>query len=377
MGDLRARLVELVAPTAIGGEIAAGVTLVDASTELGLALAFEVGGRAVRVEVAPVEEGRPCVARSARLSFAYRVDGDGASLGRIAAELCATVASRARANEDAVLARIAHDAETRVDDSGARVRLVRVDRLLERAGPIGERYLTLSPYVGCVIGCRFCYAQERVASARRFEGLPDVAWGSFVDVRVNAPDVLARELRDAPPWAIKFCPIVSDPYQAIDARHELTARCLEVLARERAPRTVLVLTRSKLVERDAARIAALPRGYAGVSIPTIDDGVRRRFEPRAASIDERLAALRRLRSAGARTFAVVQPILPGSIHALADTIADVASSARIDVLHGVHGATEFDAQTASDAWQREGAEALAHALADRGVRVWPGELPPD
>jgi DNA repair photolyase len=377
MSDLRARIVELVAPTTIGDELSPGVRLVDASSELGLALSFEVGGRVVRVEIARVEEARPCVARTARFSFAYRVDGDGASLGRVAAEICERVAACARVHEDAVLARIAHDAAESRDESGARVRLVRVERLLERAGPIDERYLTLSPYVGCVIGCRFCYAQERVASARRFEGAPEVAWGSFVDVRINAPEVLARELADAPRWPIKFCPIVSDPYHAVEARYEVTARCLDVLAREQA-RTVLVLTRSKLIERDAARLATLPRGHAGMSIPTIDDDVRRRFEPRAASIAERLAVLRSLRATGVRTFAVVQPILPGAIDALADALADAVSSVRIDVLHGVHGARdEFDAEIASDAWQRERAESLARALTKRGVRIWPGELPPD
>ena len=54
-------------------------------------------------------------------------------------------------------------------------------------------------------------------------------WGSYVDVRVNLPDVLARELVDAPPWPIKFCPILSDPYQAVESRYEVTRSCLTVL----------------------------------------------------------------------------------------------------------------------------------------------------
>ncbi len=382
--DLRSRLIDLVAPIGIGDEIAPGVRLVDASTELGLRLSFALDGdRILHLEIAPIEEMRPCAAKSARLSFAYRADVDAAQIDeRVALSLCEAVAARARSHEEAVLAQIACDAaEARASSDGAtRVRLVEVDRLLERAGSSDERYLTISPYVGCLVGCRFCYAQEKVASVRRLEQLPDVAWGSFVDVRVNAADVLARELETAPPWPIKFCPIVSDPYHAVEARFKLTAKCLDVLAREATPRMVMLLTRARLIARDAARIAALPLGFAGMSIPTIDDDVRLHFEPRAASIAERLATLRTLRDAGARTFAVVQPILPGSIEALADALASVVSSVRIDVLHGVHGAaSEFAdptyAMTASDAWQRERARELTAALQARSVAVWPGELP--
>jgi DNA repair photolyase len=383
--DLRSHLLALVAPLAIGDAVLPGLRLIDVSFELGLRMTFETDdGRALHVEVAPLEERRPAAATSARLSFAYRADGDAAHVdGGLAAKLCAAIATRARANEDEVLARIARDAaEARAsDEGGARVRQVRVDRLLERAGALDERYFTLSPYVGCLVGCRFCYAQDRVASVRRLEQLTETPWGSYVDVRVNAAEVLARELTELPPWPIKFCPIVSDPYQAVEARFGITAQCLDVLAREPSPRTVLVLTRARAIVRDAARIAALPRGYAGMSIPTADEAVLHHFEPRGASAAERIDALRTLRDAGARTFVVVQPMLPGSVDALADAIAGVASSARIDVLHGVQGAaSDFaDAHYAfaqDDTWQRERAEQVATALRARGVALWKGELPP-
>jgi DNA repair photolyase len=200
-------------------------------------------------------------------------------------------------------------------------------------------------------------------------------------VRTNAPDVLARELEALQPKPIKFCPVVSDPYQAVERRERLTRRCLDTIARASKPWPVLVLTRSTLILDDVDRLAALPIAFAGVSMPTIDDEVRRHFEPRAASIDERLEVLRVLRSAGVRTLAIVQPILAGPLEPLADALAKAVESVSIDVLHGVAGA-EADfadpryAMTREEAWQRDAALRLSELLGERGVVVWTTELPP-
>ncbi len=142
-----------------------------------------------------------------------------------------------------------------------------------------------------------------------------------------------------------------------------------------------MLTRSRLAERDAELLASLPAAWVGASIPTFDDEVRRHFEPRAAPIADRFALLRTLRAAGVKTFAVVQPVLPGPVEAFADALAECVSSVSIDVLHGVQGAAADFADAsyrtaATDDWQRERAAALTAALARNGVTIWEGDLPP-
>lgn len=385
MNDLRAELLAVIAPLRIGDEVLPGVTLVEASTELGLRLTFTAGAHDVHVEVAPAAAGRPHAARSAALTFAYRAGEAGNEVDPVLGRaLCEAVAQLATRNEAAVLGRIGTRATMRPPGETMRVREVRVDRLLEIAGTPDRRYDTLSPYVGCLIGCRFCYAQSRLALGRELEGLPEVPWGSWVDVRVNAAEVLGRELAERPVRPIKLCPIVSDPYQAVETKHRITRACLEVLAADRraADRAVLVLTRSARVMEDAALLARIPNSYVGVSLPTADDEVRRHFEPRAASIDERLHALRILRDAGVRTFAMVQPLLPGSVEDLAGALAATVGSVRIDTLHGVESAGgDFAdpryAEAAHDDWQRERAQALAAALTTRNIPLWSTELPPD
>jgi DNA repair photolyase len=379
--DLHAELLQLLAPLQPGDEIARGVRFVGASAEVGLQLAFDLRGADVHVEVAPLGEGR-FAARSARFAFSYRCEGGRRPIDpRVGLALCQAVAVRAARNEDRVVERLAQQARE-AGPTATRVREVHVDRMLEPASHGADRFYKLSPYVGCLIGCRYCYAQAPVAVSRRLEMLPDAPWGSYVDVRVNAAEVLAAELAALPPLPIKFCPIVSDPYQAVEARYGVTRACLEAIRRAATPWPTLVLTRSKLVTRDADLFATLPRVWVGASIPTVDDGVRRHFEPRAASIPERIEALTALRAAGARTFAVVQPILPGPIEELATVLAAAVSSVTIDVLRGEELASvDFDdpryTPARADGWQRARAAELAAALAARGVPVWAGELPPE
>jgi len=379
--DLRAHLLDLLAPLRPGDELVPGARLLGVSTEVGFWLSFALPGGEVQVEVAPLGEAR-FAARSARFAVSYRSEGGRNPIDpRLGLALCRSVAERVARNEERVTESLARRARETPDDA-ARVREVRVESLLETASRGATRFFKLSPYAGCLIGCRYCYAQTPMTVLRRLEMLPEVPWGSYVDVRVNAAEVLERELARLAPRPIKFCPILSDPYQAVEARYAITRACLQVIGAAREAWPTLILTRSKLVTRDTDLLASLPSAWVGASIPSIDDETRRHFEPRAASIPERLEALATLRAAGARTFAVVQPILPGSIEALADALAGAVSSVSIDVLRGEEQAGgDFDdpryGESRTDAWQRARAAELVEALAARGVPVWPGELPPE
>jgi DNA repair photolyase len=372
--DPKATLLHLFAPLSLGDEVARGARLMSVSTELGMRLGLLVDGVRASVNVAPRELTPRHAATSKHFAFSYRSDELEDARGL---EVCEALAERAVANEASVLGALSGSVAGTVD--APRIRRVDVTTLLEPAGTSEERYYTLSPYVGCLIGCRFCYAQSHLAAWRALVGLPDAPWGSYVEVRQNAPEVLREELRDVERLPIKFCPIVSDPYHAVEKREGLTRRCLEALM-DAEPRDVLVLTRASLVRRDLDLLGAL-KAYLGVSLPTVDDRVRAHFEPRGATVEQRLAVLSDARASGARTFAIVQPLLPGSIDALADALASTVSSARVDVLHGVEGASaEFAhpdfAEARGDAWQEERAGALVEALRARGVAVWSSELPP-
>ena len=78
-------------------------------------------------------------------------------------------------------------------------------------------------YVGCEHGCRYCYARYM----KRFTGHRE-PWGTFVDVRVNAPEVLERQVRRKPPGSVMLSS-VCDGWQPLEASYRVTGRCVEVL----------------------------------------------------------------------------------------------------------------------------------------------------
>jgi DNA repair photolyase len=383
--DLRDYLLALMDPIAPGDPLTPWLRFTNASTELGLRLTFLADETdEVHVEVSPRELGHKFAAQSTRLSFAYRHGGAEQVDQQLGLRVCETVAEYVGPREQEVLDRLAAsaDASASSDEGSARIREIASTRLLELAGIPGERFYTLSPYLGCLIGCRFCYAQSRLDPQRQLLRLPQVQWGSYVDVRVNAPELLARELQTLPAHPIKFCPIVSDPYQAVERRFELTRRCLEVLAAAEDPPPAMLMTRSTLILRDLELIRTIPHAWVGASIPTLDDRVRAHFEPRAASIDERLDMLRRFKEVGVRRCVVVQPMLPGDPIALADALAEVVDSVSLGILRGELGAADDFADpryrhARAEDWQTETAMALRDALVERGVDVWLGDLPPE
>lgn len=162
----------------------------------------------------------------------------------------------------------------------------------------------LNPYVGCAHECVYCYAKFM----KRFTGHKE-RWGDFVDVKTNAPELLAREVkkkRVGRVWVSGVC----DPYQPLEKKYGLTGKCLEILAANGWPFTVQ--TKSDLVVRDIEILKRAKECEAGFTITTADDSIRKIFEPGASPITRRIAALGVLHAAGIRTFAMIAPVLPGA-----------------------------------------------------------------
>ena len=105
---------------------------------------------------------------------------------------------------------------------------------------------------------------------------------------------------------------VTDPYQPLERRLELTRRCLAVLAEFR--QALVIITKNRLVTRDIDLIGELARhGAAGVflSITTLDPELAGRLEPRTTRPAGRLEAIAELAAAGIPTGVMVAPIIPG------------------------------------------------------------------
>jgi DNA repair photolyase len=160
----------------------------------------------------------------------------------------------------------------------------------------------INPYVGCQHACAYCYARFM----KRFTGHKE-PWGEFVDVKINAPDLLKTEIRKKKKGTV-WISGVCDPYQPLEARYKLTRRCLEILVEYNWP--VFIQTRSPLVLRDLDIFKRAKDVDVGLSITTANDAIRKIFEPRAPSIMERVRTIESLHRNGIRTYVMIAPILP-------------------------------------------------------------------
>lgn len=162
----------------------------------------------------------------------------------------------------------------------------------------------INPYVGCTHSCAYCYARFM----RRFTGHKE-KWGSFVDIKVNAPVLLAKQLDHLRATGSVLIGSVCDAYQPIEEKSRVTRGCVEQLISHSIPFSIL--TKSSLVIRDIDLfLHATSPVSIGFSISMLDDATRKVFEPGASAIADRIQAMKLLHDAGIRTYAFIGPILP-------------------------------------------------------------------
>ena len=134
---------------------------------------------------------------------------------------------------------------------------------------------------------------------KRFTGHKEKR-GEFVDVKINAPELLAKEIkkkRMGRAWVSGVC----DPYQAAEKRWKLTRRCLEILAENQWP--VTIQTKSSLVLRDIDIFEKIKDIEVGFSIGTADEKIRMLFEPGASQSKKGFMPW---------TCFMIAPLLPGA-----------------------------------------------------------------
>jgi DNA repair photolyase len=202
-----------------------------------------------------------------------------------------------------------------------RVNEIKVKSILSKSGIPGMHYC-VNPYVGCAHACQYCYA----TFMKRFTGHVE-PWGSFVDVKINAPDILVRQLRRAEKGNVMISS-VTDPYQPMEKKYAITRKCLEVLELYQFP--VSILTKSSLVLRDMDILSRLKDVDVGLTISTDDEKTGKIFEPYAPPISARLEALKKLYQAGINTYVFIGPLLPLNPERLAKMLRPYASSILID-----------------------------------------------
>lgn len=190
------------------------------------------------------------------------------------------------------------------------INLIEAKTIFIKSGLPGSDWV-INPYNGCLFGCVYCYA----AQIARWKH-PDEEWGTYLDVKINAPELLKRELEKlekkmkSKNFGSVFFSSVTDPYVGIEVKYQLTRKCLEVLSDFRYGGTIAIQTKSPLVTRDIDVFKRLKKVAVGLTVTSIDDKVSRFLEVKAPPVSIRLKALKELHDVGISTYAFIGPILP-------------------------------------------------------------------
>jgi DNA repair photolyase len=169
---------------------------------------------------------------------------------------------------------------------------------------------SLNPYRGCEHGCIYCFARPNHA----YLGLsPGLDFETKILVKRDAPSLLAGELsRPGYRPATLALGTNTDPYQPAERDLRIMRGVLEVLARFRHP--VSIVTKGALIRRDIdilGEMASAGLVSTGISLTTLDPGLSRRMEPRAAAPATRLRVIEALAGAGIPVRAMIAPVIPG------------------------------------------------------------------
>jgi len=188
---------------------------------------------------------------------------------------------------------------------------------------------SINPYRGCEHGCIYCFARPNHEYLGFSAGLD---FETKILVKQNAPELLRRELL-SPKWEPQVIAIsgVTDAYQPIERRLQLTRRCLEVLAEFQNP--IVIITKNELVTRDIdllSRFARLDAALIFVSVTSLDGELARELEPLASQPARRLATIEELAKAGIPVGALIAPVIPGlTDHEMPAIISAVARAGAV------------------------------------------------
>ncbi len=203
--------------------------------------------------------------------------------------------------------------------NGVKYVWIRVKSGLVKSGLKDYTY-ALNPYVGCYHACNYCYARAyaRYADVRN-------NWGYVVYIKENLPQILRYETRKLKPDVVGLG-TVTDPYQPIEAVTKITRDSLKILLKNNFK--AIIQTKSSLVIRDLDILREWKDMVeVGFTITTLDQNLSKALEPKAPPPKARVEALRKVASAGIRTWIFLGPIIPNVNDSL-ELIKEVLEVAR-------------------------------------------------
>ncbi|MBU3922924.1 radical SAM protein [Patescibacteria group bacterium] len=178
-----------------------------------------------------------------------------------------------------------------------KIKEIKAKSIITKSGLPGVDFV-INPYTGCMHGCKYCYARF----IKKFTGHKE-PWGCFVDVKINAPDLITDKQKG------KHILIgsVTDAYQPIERKYELTRKILKKLILIQPD--LEIITKSDLIVRDIDLLKQFKNLTVAISI-AFNEKDRKELDVLASPIEKRINALKKLHKAGIKTIVFISPIFP-------------------------------------------------------------------
>ncbi|WP_298409548.1 radical SAM protein [Ferroplasma sp.] len=188
---------------------------------------------------------------------------------------------------------------------------------------MAELDYAFNPYLGCLHGCRYCYAIDMSPSEASSN------WGRTVFVRKNIITLLEREARTYKRGIVGMSTI-TDPYQSVEMKFRIMPKAIEILSRNGF--YVTIQTKSPLILKDIEILEKYRNNLdVGLTVTTIDRKVAALLEPYAPDPVKRLNALKKLTQRKIKTWLYLGPIVRG----LNDNIEDIKKIVEFCAANGI------------------------------------------
>lgn len=224
----------------------------------------------------------------------------------------------------------AEEADERANNAPETVlRAMQADRIIStNKSPDVPFDRSINPYQGCEHGCVYCYARP---SHSYLDLSPGLDFETQIFYKPNAATRLQEEWQK-PGYECKPITIGAntDPYQPAEKTLKISRQLLKLFVEYRHP--VNIITKSHLICRDIDMLSDLAADglcSVAISIPTMNDDLKRVMEPRVPAAAARLKAIRDLTQAGIRVSVLMAPVIPAinddEIEAILEAVSDAGA----------------------------------------------------
>ncbi len=198
--------------------------------------------------------------------------------------------------------------------------------------PLKSKFLPfdwdLNIYRGCSHSCVYCFARY-THEYLGHTGAKD--FDKIIKVKINIPEVLEKQLnkmkrkgggalhRPVPSGTghrmvqgVISIGGISDLYQPLEKKYQLTRKCLEVIANKGCD--ISICTKSSLILRDLDLLKKINKNNfcaIAFTITTLDQKIADKIEPFASKVKDRIVAMREIKKSGIPVGLHLMPVMPG------------------------------------------------------------------